>query len=155
MESNSSYLSLFLQQHLFTFFCGQIMDLFTHDYLWFIKVPFWLKGHTHTGFTWSYCSYICLHGFMYLYFLQSGGGNHLCAVMAHYMVWPRAVRVQTHLETIRLFPVVTPTDAHLPRCYSKKTYSRGFMVHIEAQYCEITGLIDEKKWSSEMGGQRK
>lgn len=51
--------------------------------------------------------------------LQGGGGDHLCPVLAHHLVRPRAVGVQTHPETVRLLPVVSPSDAHLPRCHGE------------------------------------
>lgn len=53
--------------------------------------------------------------------LQGGGGDHLCSALAHYVVWPCAVRVQTHPETLRLISVFSPSDAHLPRCHGENT----------------------------------
>lgn len=52
--------------------------------------------------------------------LQSWGGDHLCTVVAYHMVWPRALRLQAHPETLRFFPVVPPVDAHLPRRHGKE-----------------------------------
>lgn len=64
---------------------------------------------------------LLLNASLHLSILQGGGGDHLCSVLAYYLVWPRAVRVQTHPEALRLLSVFSPSDAHLPRCYGENT----------------------------------